>query len=349
MLTTADTIHDSVTGLDYHRLNLAKAVDAVMHQAVATPPEAAQASAPAAPTSSASQGVAAAESNAPVVAAEPSRVADTTVVDWGTPRQKSFNGYVVGTQGQSFSLSAANDGLLTIEAFSRGANGNVSIELFDAAGRSLGSAAGRNGSARLDATVAAGDRLTLRASTDSSSGDSLDFRVTNLVAQQGKTVQVVGTAQNDCFTFVADATLELSVNGVAYAWDRDKVTDVVFDGQGGWDTASLTGSAGADSLTTRSSSADMTGRGYHVQALSAESIVACGGGGADSATILGSGGSDRLTAGGRRVQVRSASGLVVVDDFRRVRAQTVSRGTKTARVAAHDFVLQLQGSWTRVR
>jgi hypothetical protein len=37
-------------------------------------------------------------------------------VDWGIERQPEFNGYSLGPESQAFALTAANSGLLTIEA-----------------------------------------------------------------------------------------------------------------------------------------------------------------------------------------------------------------------------------------
>ena len=302
MVQTADTLHDPVTGQEYCRLNLARAIDSAMSQSAPAPDR----------------------------------------IDWGAVRQKRFDDVSIDSQGQWFTMTAANEGLLTIEAISASGSAAVHIELFDADGRAVGA----GGQARIDAAARSGATYSLHAFADSTLGAAvqIDFRVTNLVSQVGDAVRVVGTEGNDRFTWVADAAPRFTINGVAYPVDRGTTVNVTFDGSG-CDAAELTGSTGSDTAVVRPGSLELTGPDYRVEVIGAELATVEGAGGADSATSYDSTGDDRLWAAGNRALLCNESAAVTLGAFERVRARADHRGNKTAQLAALDFVLQLEGPW----
>jgi subtilisin family serine protease len=211
MLSTADTILDPATGQDYHRLNLARAVDSVLSvaQPVAAP-------APAAP--------------APAVPSPAAPAAAGT--NWGTVAQQTFNGYSIDAQGQWFSVTAANSGILTIEPLASSAPGGDCVDVFDASGKVVAASFGRDQWGRIDMPVVAGDTYRLHVFTvgGPAAGDEVDFRVTNLVSISGTTAHVAASGSQDEFAMAASALLEFTIDGVVYSWNRSLVSSVTFAG-----------------------------------------------------------------------------------------------------------------------
>jgi len=107
-----------------------------------------------------------------------------------------------------------------------------------------------------------------------------------------------GTPGDDLFEFVAGLTPEswvVKVNGVEQAVDPE--TDYVhFDGAGGYDTVSITGSTADDTAELWTSAVRFEGVGYVVEATGVEAITVDGQGGADVAYLNDSPGDDVLSA-----------------------------------------------------
>lgn len=222
--------------------------------------------------------------------------APTTVV-WGTVLQDTFNDYTIDGEGTWFELTAARDGLLTAEAFFDHFSGDVDLRLYDANGNLLGTSAGISNSERIDVSVSAGDQLFLRVYTyNGQTNGDVDFRMTNLVAQNGDTVQVGGTSGDDYFVFRAGTTHFVSIGGVQYRFDASSVSQVAFDGGGGSDTAELHGTTGSDHAVLRVGSGQLSGAGYLVQATNVEMFNVYDGGGIDQAELYDSLGRDTLVA-----------------------------------------------------
>lgn len=312
LVNTADTIHDNVTGLNYSRINLARAVESVLHGSGTTPQ----------PT--------------------PPGPAATA---WGSVRQQSFPGYAVGAQGQWFTVTASISGILTIEATSSPRRGNLHVDLMDATGKPSGAGSGNGGLVRIDVPASAGEVFSLHAYNDSVSGalTPVDFRVTNLVSQSSRTVNVQGTGGNDQFAFTAGAALQASINGVTYTFSRKRVDTVTFNGQGGADSASLLPAAGSQTLVLRSGFVDLLGAGYDVRTCATSKVSIDGGGG--TAVVSDFNGSDRLTAAGTQARIDDGVTAVTLDHFRQIAAQAGPGATRKTQLSAVDFILQLSGPW----
>ena len=70
-----------------------------------------------------------------------------------------------------------------------------------------------------------------------------------LFLRSGDTVSIYGTPGNDSFQFEASASgATVTLNGVSHEYDSS-VVNFVFDGGGGNDSATLTGSSGDDTAT----------------------------------------------------------------------------------------------------
>lgn len=264
MVATADTVYDPITKQDYHRLNLDRAIDAVM------PAE---------------------------------RIG---YVDWGSVRQSRFDGNRIDSGGQWFALTAANRGLLTVEAIfaDAGADVDVELELFDADHKLLGTSRADRGHQRADVSARAGETFYLHAYARAGVNQDVDFRVTNLLSRQGKAVHVLGTGRSDRFTFsTADThrlavndTHRLAVNDVVYRFDSTVVDSITFDGLGGFDRIEISGTAGGESAVFRPGSLVLRGPGYDVRTAAVQTAIVRAGGGRDRAVLYDSPGDDTFAA-----------------------------------------------------
>jgi hypothetical protein len=328
MLATADTIHDPVTGQDYHRLNLDRAVHSVLGD------------------------------SKPAADPQPSA---PTAIDWGTVTQQQFGGYQIGAAGQTFTVTASANGILTVEAISPQARSTMRLEVLDVAGHVLATGFPTSDGQRADVTAAAGAKFSVRTSLVDGSSATVAFRLTNLVTRSGQSVYVSGTSAADQFTFAAGTTLDVGINGVAYHFNRSDVGLVTFADRGGNDTAVLTGSSGADSAVLRPGSTELSGPGYRVLAAGVENVSINGGGGTDSAVFYDSTGDDTLTAGpgsavlagpGFSNEVRGFNRVQAISraggrDRAQSRGAAAGSGITATQLAALDFVLQLDGPWVR--
>jgi hypothetical protein len=108
------------------------------------------------------------------------------------------------------------------------------------------------------------------------------------------TLTVTGTSGNDAFTFIPGAAQDsMTLNGKALAVDAAAVSSggVVFNGNGGSDSATLTAGDGANTLSLAPGGGTLSGPGYAVRLSGVGQVVAFGHAG-DRAYLTGSAGSD---------------------------------------------------------
>ncbi len=253
-------------------------------------------------------------------------------VEWGTVAQQQFLDNQIDGTGQWFAFTAANHGIMTAEALFAHADGNVNLQLFNGSGQLLATANGTIDGERIDVNASAGDRFVLHASTADGGSNEVDFRLTNLVSQVGSTVNVQGTAGNDIFNFTAGDNHRLTINGVAYQFDAAAASTFGFNGFGGSDTATLTGTAGNDSATLRVGSVALAGSGYQATASGVETIVVRGGGGTDVAKMYDSAGDDTFVGTPTTATFSGAGFQNTVEGFRYVHAYSNSTGNDVARL-----------------
>ncbi len=167
------------------------------------------------------------------------------------------------------------------------------------------------------------------------------------VVQNGSQLTVTGTNGNDLFEFIAGATQHrLVVNGVVHQVDATQVTNILFDGGAGQDTARLTGTDGNDTVVLQPSGGRLTGSGYVIDLAHTESILADGRGGQDQAMMFDSPGDDQLRADGKFAWMFGKNFANWVFDFEQVQAISQSGGNDKSDVeSAVDFLLQLDGNW----
>ena len=226
----------------------------------------------------------------------------SSAVNWGTVEQKQFANQQVGGVRNQFAITAARDGILTIQAGFNHAAGNVDFQVYNSAGQLLGSSASLTNQERIDITVRAGETVYLRAVGQN---NDVDFTVTNLVQVSGNIVTINGTTGSDAFTFAAGANNVATVNGVSYSWAAGQRT-FNFVGRGGADSATFTGGAGNDAATFRPGSVSLVGSGYAANASGVGNIVVNGGGGVNSAVFFDSTGADTFIASPTQSQMTGA-------------------------------------------
>ena len=256
---------------------------------------------------------------------------DFSAIDWGTIAQEQFLDNRITAEGQWFSLTAGRDGLLTVEAFFADAGGNVDLEVFDAEGQLLGGSYSTDNLERIDVEAEAGETFYLRAFVDGAGvNNDVDFRVTNLVSQDGGAVNVVGTDGDDVFTFTAGSVHQVSINGVSYQFDGGQVAEVSFNGLAGSDTAVLYGTHDSETAVLRVGSAELSSSAYHVGVVSSEAITVHGGGGFDRVSMFDSAGNDTFVASPGQADLYGGGFHNRVEEFEAIHAYAKAGGSDTA-------------------
>lgn len=221
----------------------------------------------------------------------------TAMPDWGTIEWATVADQAIGAGHDSFAFNAARDGYFTVEALANSgaaATAGISFDLYDIAGRLLGSSTATSTGLRLDAIVSAGQSLVLRVHGSSS---DVDFRLTNLLTRSGNSLTVFGTTGDDIFSAVAGSQHQLAINGVTYEFDAATISAVSFVGQGGNDQVRFTTSGSNSTATLRAGSVELTGAGYRFTATDVAAIeVNSLGGAGDRAVLYDSAGADTLVA-----------------------------------------------------
>jgi len=260
----------------------------------------------------------------------------SSYIDLGTVDQQSFDDVEIDGQGRWFTVTAANDGTLTVEAAFSHAAGDIDLQLFDADKRQLAYSYSSSNSERIDIDAVAGQTFLLKAFVyGGGNNDDVDFRVTNLVDQSGGMLEVLGTAGDDVFTYSAAAGHhDITINGVEYRFSPTVVNNVRFDGMSGFDTATLGGTSGVDRAALRPGSAELSGSGYSVAVAGSEKISIDAAGGQDTATFEDSAGNDTFTSSPMQGRMHGRGFDNSVEGFERIVAMATSGGTDLARL--HD-------------
>ena len=235
--------------------------------------------------------------------------------DWGAVAYSALNNLTVGGEAW-YRVQATRDGLFTAVAEFNAAGGNVQIELYNANRELIVAGAASGGVARVDATAAAGAEFFIRVTGANS---DVDFKLVNLVSHVGSTVTIHGTDGDDAFTFIAGATPQAIINGVAYTFDASTASQFTFNGGAGADTAKLYDSVGDDTFLGQSQGSTLKGAGYSCFVTSVHSVYAYStAGGNDTAELWDSAGNDVFTARPTYATLRSGDAFNSVHNFENV-------------------------------
>ena len=117
---------------------------------------------------------------------------------------------------------------------------------------------------------------------------------------------IAGTSANDTFGFAAGVSHQITVNGTSYDLTASSGRTYTFNGEGGNDTITVTGTSSAETATLRNGSLTFSSTGFSVQANSTETITVDGGGGSDMALFYDSAGTDLYSAWSDRAVMSGA-------------------------------------------
>jgi uncharacterized linocin/CFP29 family protein len=127
---------------------------------------------------------------------------------------------------------------------------------------------------------------------------NFDPPVAGTTASDPAVFEITGTGADDVFEFQASADGKIGsviLNGVVQTIPAG-VTSIVFDGGGGYDTASLRGSSGDEVFIASPGSATLSGAGFSVTTRDTEVNHGYGMGGNDEATLYDTVGNDKFKA-----------------------------------------------------
>jgi hypothetical protein len=196
-----------------------------------------------------------------------------------------------------YRLTTMRDGLLSIDVLAEAAS-DFQLTVYDGLDSPgvLLSAISSDGHARIDlAGVVAGQAYHVELS---GAGGGARMILGNVVRQDGTSVTVEGTGDDDEFEFLAGSSLWFSFNGLEYEYARGEVARVSFQGGGGDDRATLTGSEGGDLASLWPGEAAISGWGYEAAVADCGVIHVEGGGGdGDTVSLFDSDGDDLLQGG----------------------------------------------------
>ncbi|GAB6185874.1 GEVED domain-containing protein [Thermopirellula anaerolimosa] len=131
-------------------------------------------------------------------------------------------------------------------------------------------------------------------------GEVEDYRLTLAVStaqvvRQGRVVFVTGGSGEDQVSISTAGTLHtVIVNGTAYNYSTADVDDVRFDGAGGRDTVTFSGTAADELFVLQPTAGTMTRTGFKASAVNVERFIVFGNGGTDAAQLYDSTGDDAL-------------------------------------------------------
>ncbi len=201
------------------------------------------------------------------------------------------------SESPRYRLTTMRDGLLSIDVLAE-AGSDFQLMVYDSLDSPgvLLSAISSDGHARIDlAGAPAAETYYVELS---GTGGGARMILGNVVRQDGLGVTVEGTGGNDEFEFLAASPLWFSFNGLEYGYARGEVARVSFQGGGGDDRATLTGSEGGDLASLWPGEAAISGWGYEAAVADCGVIHVEGGGGdGDTVSLFDSDGDDLLQGG----------------------------------------------------
>lgn len=233
----------------------------------------------------------------------------------------------------SYRMTAARNGILSVEAIYNSAGGNAAFEIYDDSGQWVGSSSSTESGARADITVSKGDSFTIKFLGEN---DAVDLRMTNLVRIAGNRVIVGGTGQADHYTYESGNDHQLNVNGTTYEFSHDQIAKVRFNGGTGNDTLHVVGSTASETLTGGNGRVvlfgdqiDFIGKGF-------ESILIDGNGGGDLAVLSDSAAADEFVGGATESKLSGGGYSLTATDFDRVTVVAENGGNDVATLNGTD-------------
>lgn len=217
------------------------------------------------------------------------RVASPEITNLGTVDYRHLEQLDASNGDLWFRFAAARSGTLTIQMDE--ATGST-LTLYGASLDAIASSGEALTAARIDVPVDAGESFFLSLTE---AGKNVNLRIANLVTTLNSEIQVFGTESDDTFAFAPTASYLVTINGIEYHFDDTQYETVVFTGGPGDDTATLTGSPGAEVAKFFPNHGTFGENGFLVTVNEVVGITAYGGGGEDSVLLYDSPGDDEFT------------------------------------------------------
>lgn len=258
--------------------------------------------------------------------------------DLGMVRSNLISG--MSNSGETFyRLTAARNGILTIETLTQNAGNGFRFEVYDATTEQLVAASsGSTSGGRADMNVRKGDVLIVKIIGDN---NEFDLRLTNLVRTVGSRIIAGGTGQADSYSYRSGTTHQITVNGTQYEFSRDHFDKVRIHGGSGRDSVQLIGSDQAETLTGGSGNAIFYGGQTDAIAKGFESINVIGNGGLDRAVLNDTSSADFYRGTSTRSELTGGGFYLVASDFDRVTVVSGNGGNDRAELvgtSGSDFL-----------
>ena len=230
------------------------------------------------------------------VASSPASVdaaATTATTDLGVVVSSHFQNQSV-TGEKTFSLTAARDGVLTLQSQSA-SQAELQFNIYNQQDQLIGSATGQ-GNIRIDANVLAGEQVTIEV-TNQGGEQSFDLTVSNLVSLDNGVLTIHGTNANDTISVDATNQIHASVNGIEFQWANDSVNQIFVRGHHGSDTIELNLGSENDQVTLLTDTVHASNSNFVLTATAFDHSSVVGGGGFDQLYFIDSAGDDQISAG----------------------------------------------------
>lgn len=225
----------------------------------------------------------------------PSTGQAASATDLGTVVVDHFQNQSLSGQ-QNFQLTAARDGVLTVLAKSS-TNQTMTFDVLNQSGQSIGTATG-SGNLRIDAIVKQGETITLVASNDGTE-QLVDLSIANLVSQDGSSITLHGTNQDDAISIDASDGFSANINGWQYHWSADAVQNVFVRSHQGNDSIDVTLGTSNDQVSLLDEAVHIRNLEFSLIATGFDNAHVDGGSGLDNLYFVDSIGQDEISAGVR--------------------------------------------------
>ena len=228
------------------------------------------------------------------VASGPTVSAPTVAAtDLGAIVSSQFQNQSVAGQ-QTYHLTAVRDGILTVEAQSAGQT-ELQFNVYNQQDELIGTATG-NGSIRIDASVSAGEELTIEV-INQGGEQSFDLTVANLVSLEDGVLTLHGTNFDDVISVDATNQITANINGIEFQWANDSVGTIFVRGHEGSDAIDLNLGSTNDQVTLLTDTVHARNSNFVLTATAFDHSSVSGGGGFDQLYFVDSANDDQISAG----------------------------------------------------
>ncbi len=229
--------------------------------------------------------------------------------------------------GQAFSIEASHQGMLSIVVQAGHATTGV-LEVRNSQGNILRDSTLENGQWRIDIDATFGSKWTIQAPV--SAGSDSQLWISNVLQQNGTTLNIFGTQNADRLDIDLSQGLQLKFGQVAYSFGQGAITNLNVDLGSGSDSLHVLGSSLSEKVDLRPEHSNIENQRVTIDLLATEQIDYSGGGGPDRVYLYGSTSDDTVTARPRDVELVGAGYRFHVDQIERAYVNAEQGGEDVA-------------------